>query len=135
MMGDRSLDDLFPPPRVPGLGYICSSCGEPAPCDSEHLVDSPDREDTTIPPDETLMRLLCDKCLGIDKLRREPTDDERKKHEAALRIVDDMQAEAAWERYRDSSAMRLVLQHPEPGDLRLAFEAGFRAALEEKARQ
>ena len=59
------------------------------------------------------------------------TDDEREKHEAALRIVDDMQAEAAWERYRDTIAMRRVLESPEPGDVRLAFEAGYRAALEE----
>jgi hypothetical protein len=28
MMSDRSLDDLFPPPPVPGLGYVCSSFGE-----------------------------------------------------------------------------------------------------------
>ena len=63
------------------------------------------------------------------------TDDEREKHEAALRIVDDMQAEAAWERYRDTIAMRRVLESPEPGDVRLAFEAGYRAALEETREQ
>jgi hypothetical protein len=70
MMSDRSLDDLFPIPPVPGLGYVCSSCGNPAPCDSEHLVGSPDRDDATIPPDEKLMRLLCDDCLAIEKLRQ-----------------------------------------------------------------
>jgi hypothetical protein len=67
MMSDRSLDDLFPPGKV-GPGYHCSNCGAAAPCDSEHLVDSPDRDDATIPPDEKLMRLLCDDCLRIKKL-------------------------------------------------------------------
>jgi negative regulator of sigma E activity len=57
-------------------------------------------------------------------------NDERQKHEAALRIVDDMQTEKAWERYRDRAAVRLVLERPEPGDIRLAFEAGYSAALE-----
>jgi hypothetical protein len=65
-VSDRSLDDLFPPSKIGG--YVCSSCGNPAPCDSEHLVDSPDRDDATIPPDEKLMRLLCDDCLRIKKL-------------------------------------------------------------------
>jgi hypothetical protein len=65
MMGDRSLDDLFPPPPVPGLGYVCSNCGAPAPCDEAHLVDSPQRDDRNIHPDKKLMRLLRDACLGM----------------------------------------------------------------------
>jgi hypothetical protein len=36
--------------------------------------------------------------------------------------------ESAWERYRDTLAMRRVLKSPEPGDVRLAFEAGYGAA-------
>jgi hypothetical protein len=39
--------------------------------------------------------------------------------------------EAAWERYRDTIAMRRVMNDPEPGDVRLAFEAGYAAALQE----
>jgi hypothetical protein len=64
---DHDDEDDAPPPPVRGLGYVCSSCGNPAPCDSEHLVDSPDRDDANIPPDEKLMRLLCDKCLAIKR--------------------------------------------------------------------
>jgi hypothetical protein len=39
--------------------------------------------------------------------------------------------EAAWERYRDTIAMRRVMNDPEPGDVRLAFEAGYAAALQD----
>ena len=40
----------------------------------------------------------------------------------------DVRREAAWERYRDTLAMRRVMKAPEPGDVRLAFEAGYAAA-------
>ena len=46
----------------------------------------------------------------------------------ANRIV---RREAAWERYRDTVAMRRVMNDPEPGDARLAFEAGYAAALQD----
>jgi hypothetical protein len=48
-------------------------------------------------------------------MTEEPTDEERKLREA-LRIVDELAAEAAWERYRDTIA---VLDHRELGDVRL----------------
>jgi hypothetical protein len=38
------------------------------------------------------------------------------------------QREAAWERYRDGVPMRRVMKNPEPGDVRLAFEAGYNVA-------
>ena len=70
-MSDRSLDDLFPPGKV-GPGYSCSSCGEPAPppYTGENTIDSPLRDDPNIHPDKKMIRLLCDKCLAIEKLRR-----------------------------------------------------------------
>jgi hypothetical protein len=36
--------------------------------------------------------------------------------------------EAAWQQYRDSIPIRRVIQKPESGDIRLAFEAGYGAA-------
>jgi hypothetical protein len=46
------------------------------------------------------------------------------------RIVTDEARESAWERYRDTLAMRRVFKSPEPGDVRLAFEAGYAAACQ-----
>lgn len=39
--------------------------------------------------------------------------------------------EAAWERYRDTMAMRRVMADQEPGDVRLAFETGYAAAIQD----
>ena len=47
------------------------------------------------------------------------------------RVNREQRREAAWERYRDTTAMRRVLKDPEPGDVRLAFEAGYAAALQD----
>jgi hypothetical protein len=55
------------------------------------------------------------------------TDDERREHRQQLLAKVEAKREAAWERYCDTAAMRLVLANPEPGDLRLAFEAGWHA--------
>ncbi len=55
------------------------------------------------------------------------TDDERREHRQQLLAKVEAKREAAWEKYRDTIAMRRVLANPEPGDLRLAFEAGWDA--------
>jgi hypothetical protein len=46
-------------------------------------------------------------------------------------IADHDRREAAWQRYRDTIAIRAVIKDPEPGDVRLAFEAGYAAALQD----
>jgi hypothetical protein len=55
------------------------------------------------------------------------TEDERREHRRQVLAKYEAEREAAWESYRDTPAMRLVLANPEPGDLRLAFEAGWHA--------
>ncbi len=44
-------------------------------------------------------------------------------------MIADSGREAAWQRYRESIPVRRVIQKPESGDVRLAFEAGYSAAL------
>jgi len=44
-------------------------------------------------------------------------------------MIADSGREAAWQRYRESIPIRRVIQKPESGDVRLAFEAGYNAAL------
>jgi hypothetical protein len=61
---------------------------------------------------------------------RPPTPDEQSGMDGAERVNRIVRREAAWERYRDTTAMRRVMSDPEPGDVRLAFEAGYAAAAE-----
>ena len=55
------------------------------------------------------------------------TEDERREHRRQLLAKFEAKREAAWGQYCDTPAMRLVVANPEPGDLRLAFEAGWHA--------
>jgi hypothetical protein len=64
----HDLDDLFPPTPIPGLGYVCSSCSQPAPNDPEHTVDPANLDDSSIPMNKKLFRLLCDDCLRMKQL-------------------------------------------------------------------
>jgi hypothetical protein len=66
----HDFDDLFPPKPIPGLGYVCSSCGGPAPCDPEHTVDPYNVDDSAIPMSKKTFRLLCDSCLRLKRLAR-----------------------------------------------------------------